>query len=164
MGRSLDQRAFRDALGCFATGVTIVTIAAGPRGAPSGITASSFNSVSLEPPLVLFSLERRAHSLKAFLSTRHFAVNVLRAGQEELSARFAEPLADEWAGVPYVTWDTGAPILTDALASFECEIRDTYDGGDHVIFVGEVLRMRADPAGKPLLFFRGRYCGLDGEG
>lgn len=151
-----DARAFRDALGCFPTGVTVVT-AVGPRREVIGITANSFSSVSLDPPMVLFSLNRRANSLPAFLATRHFAVNVLREGQEELSNQFARALGEKWQGVDYITWDSGCPILKGALASFECEIRHTYEGGDHVIFVGEVLKIVAEPKGKPLLYFRGKY-------
>ena len=159
----MDPTEFREALGCFATGVTIIT-AVGPRGEPIGITVNSFNSVSLEPPLILFSLNRRAYSLRAFLSTQAFAVNILHEGQEALSHRFAQALEDKWSDVDYELWDTGCPILKDALASFECKIRHTYHGGDHVIFVGEVLRLRHDPAGRPLVFCRGVYHVLPGEG
>ncbi len=150
---------FRAALGCFATGVTVVT-AVGPRGELIGITVNSFNSVSLDPPLILFSLNRRAYSLRAFLSTQAFAVNILRAGQEEISDRFARALKDKWSRIDYELWDSGCPILTAALATFECKIRHTYHGGDHVIFVGEVLRLRHDPDGQPLLFHGGKYRGM----
>ena len=159
---SVDPGDFRAALGCFATGVTVVT-AVGPRGELIGITVNSFNSVSLDPPLILFSLNRRAYSLRSFLSTPAFAVNILRAGQEEISKRFARSLADKWSGIEHEVWDSGCPILTDALASFECERRHTYHGGDHVIFVGEVLRLRHDPAGQPLLFHGGQYRGVTGD-
>ncbi len=155
----MDPAEFRDALGCFATGITIVT-ALGPRGEPVGITASSFSSVSLDPPLILFSLNRRAYSLRAFLSTQSFAVNVLREDQGALSERFARAREDKWSGLDYETWDTGCPILADTLASFECKIRHTYHGGDHIIFVGEVLRLRHDPEDRPLLFYRGKYHGV----
>jgi flavin reductase (DIM6/NTAB) family NADH-FMN oxidoreductase RutF len=157
---AIDARAFRDALGCFATGVTVITTA-GARGEPIGITANSFSSVSLDPPLILFSLGRYAYSLKSFLSTHHFAVNILHEGQEEISKRFAEASADKWAGIKYEIWDCGCPILSDALASFECHIRHTYHGGDHVILVGEVIRMRANCEERPLLFLRGRYGGFE---
>jgi len=153
---SFDAREFRNALGCYPTGVTIVT-AVGPRREIIGITANSFSSVSLDPPLVLFSLHRRAYSVKAFLQTQHFAVNVLREGQEALSNQFATALGEKWEGVEYITWDSGCPILKDALACFECKIRHTYQGGDHVILVGEVLKIIADPEGGPLLYFRGKY-------
>ena len=159
----MDSAEFRTALGCFATGVTVVT-AVGPRGEHIGITINSFNSVSLDPPLILFSLNRRAYSLRAFISTQAFAVNILRAGQEELSNRFARASEDKWSGVDYEVWDDGCPILTDALASFECQVRHTYHGGDHVIFVGEVTRLRHDPEGQPLLYHRGKYCGVSGDG
>lgn len=156
----MDSREFRDGLGCFATGITIIT-AKGQRDEVVGFTASSFNAVSLDPPLILFSLGRKAYSLRAFLSTDYFAVNVLREGQEELSNRFAKALGDKWAGIEFETWDAGCPILKDALAKFECKTRYTHEGGDHVIFVGEVVRMSADLEGKPLLFYRGAYRGID---
>ncbi|MHA1152453.1 MAG: flavin reductase family protein [Alphaproteobacteria bacterium] len=157
--RSVDPGDFREALGCFATGVTVIT-AVGPRGELIGITVNSFNSVSLDPPLILFSLNRRAYSLRALLSTQAFAVNILRAGQEQISERFARTREDKWSGIDYELWDSGCPILTAALASFECKTRHTYHGGDHVIFVGEVLRLRHDPEGQPLLFHGGKYGGV----
>ena len=157
---SLDSREFRDALGCFATGITIIT-AKGQRDEVVGFTASSFNAVSLDPPLILFSLGRKSYSLRAFLSTDYFAVNVLREGQEALSNRFAKALGDKWAGIEFETWDAGCPILKDALANFECKTRYTHEGGDHVIFVGEVVRMSADLDGKPLLYYRGGYRSID---
>ena len=153
---SFDSRDFRNALGCYPTGVTVVT-AVGPRREIIGITANSFSSVSLDPPLVLFSLDRRAHSLTAFLSTQHFAVNVLSREQEALSNQFATALGEKWQGVEYITWDSGCPILKGALASFECKIRHTYQGGDHVILVGEVLKIIAELVGEPLLYLRGKY-------
>lgn len=155
----LDPVDFRKGLGCFATGVTIVTTL-GRQGEPIGITVNSFNSVSLDPPLVLFSLGRHAYSLSVFLATDHFAVNLLRADQVDLSQRFARSSADKWSGLNYETWESGCPILPDALASFECHVHATHMGGDHVIFVGEVTRMACDLEDDPLLFFRGRYRGL----
>jgi len=156
----LDPTDLRRALGCFATGVTVVT-GLGANKEKLGVTASSFNSVSLDPPLVLFSLNRRAYSMPHFLESGHFAVNVLREGQVALSDRFAMPLADKWDGIDFEIWDFGCPILTDALAVFECQTQYTYEGGDHVIFVGAVERMRADPNGKPLVFYAGRYHSLE---
>jgi len=152
----LDPREFRNALGSFATGVTVITTR-GPKGELVGNTASSFNAVSLDPPLILWSLGRSAYSFKAYLSNDHFAVNVLREGQEEISARFAKALGDKWQGLDYETGETGCPILPDSLGVFECKTAYTYQGGDHVIFVGEVLRYDFDPNGKPLLFWRGGY-------
>ena len=157
-----DPHGFRNALGCFATGITVVTAVA-PSGELLGITANSFNSVSLDPPLVLFSLHRAAYSLGAFTDGGHFAVNILSESQRELSQRFAKALVDKWHGVDFETWETGAPILKECIAAFECRTRALYDGGDHVIFLGEVLRLRCEIEGRPLLYYRGRYRGLDGE-
>ena len=154
--RQVDPRAFRDHLGCFPTGVTIIT-ALGPRGQPLGVTANSFNSVSLDPPLVLFSLDRRAYSLWDFLSTGHFAVNVLAEDQHELSSRFARSMSDKFTGVAIETWDHDCPILAHCHANFECSIAYTYAGGDHVIFVGRVERMACDTSKRPLLYYRGAY-------
>lgn len=156
---TLDPNEFRKALGCFATGITIIT-ALGHRGQKLGITANSFNSVSLEPPLVLFSLDRRALSLGDFLSTGHFAVNILSTEQRELSSRFARAMTDKWTGVEWQTWDHGCPILSGCHAVFECAIAYTYSGGDHVIFVGEVQRYEVDPSREPLLFYQGKYWHL----
>jgi 4-hydroxyphenylacetate 3-hydroxylase, reductase component len=162
MRAPVDLRQFRTALGTFATGVTVITTR-GPRGELVGNTANSFNAVSLDPPLVLWSLGRSAYSFKAYLSTDHFAVNVLREGQEDLSARFGRQAAGKWDGVDYETWETGCPILPNALAVFECKTAYTYQGGDHVIFVGEVLNYDFDPNGKPLVFWRGGYFRVGGE-
>lgn len=157
-----DPRKLRDALGTFATGVTIVATC-DPSGEPVGFTANSFGSVSLDPPLVLFSLSKQAQSLRAFLSASAFAVNVLSEDQQALSDRFATRLADKWQGVAHETWQLGVPILSDSLASFECEYRYTYDAGDHVIFVGEVKRMDRRPGGRPLVYHTGRYRRLAPE-
>ena len=155
----MDPFQYRQALGCFATGITVIT-AGGPDGAPVGITANSFNSVSMDPPLILFSLNRRSYSLRAFLDSRTFAVNVLREDQQALSEHFAKAKGDKWAEVGYDIWDTGCPILHDALAKFECRLRHTYEGGDHIIFVGEVIRFEYDPNGRPLVYYRGSYRGM----
>lgn len=153
-----DARQFRNALGCFATGVTVITTL-GLKQEMVGITANSFSSVSLDPPLILFTLGRHAYSLEAFLAADHFAVNVLRQEQRDLSGRFAVALGDKWAGVDYEVWNSGCPVLPKALAAFECGMRNAHDGGDHVIFVGEVQRMRCDPKGEPLIFHGGSYGG-----
>lgn len=153
---TVDSRALRNALGCFATGVTVVTSTT-PEGVLHGITANSFNSVSLDPPLVLFSMDRSAYSLKAFEESGCFAINILRDDQASLSSTFAQALVDKWDGVAYEIWETGCPILTDALASFDCRTHSIHDGGDHLIFVGRVLRLRSQEEGQPLLYFRGTY-------
>jgi 4-hydroxyphenylacetate 3-hydroxylase, reductase component len=156
MNAPLDARAFRTALGAFATGVTVVTTR-GPKGEPIGNTVNSFSALSLDPPLVLWSFGKRAYSFKSYLSSDHFAVNILREGQEDMSRRFSRSLDDKWVGLDFETWDTGCPILPNALAVFECQMAYTYQGGDHVIFVGEVLNFDHDPRGRPLLFWHGDY-------
>lgn len=159
---SFDERRFRDALGAFPTGVAIVTAVTG-AGLRLGMTVSSFNSVSLAPPLVLFSVARRAHSFAAWGEVRRYAINVLSQDQEELSNRFARPLGEKWAGVTVFDGETGAPVLANALAVFECETHARHDGGDHEIFVGRVLSFRTSPHRQdlPLLFYGGRYRRLD---
>jgi flavin reductase (DIM6/NTAB) family NADH-FMN oxidoreductase RutF len=156
---SLDSKEFRFALGNFPTGVTIITSVT-ENGERLGKTINSFSSVSLDPPLILFSLDRAASSIDAYLKVDFFAVNVLSVDQQSLSSQFGGALDAKWDGVPHETWETGAPILSGALASFDCRIWNTYDGGDHVIFIGEVLRMSHDAAAEPLIFFRGRYGAL----
>jgi flavin reductase (DIM6/NTAB) family NADH-FMN oxidoreductase RutF len=148
---------FRRALGEFATGVAVIT-AQGQGEDLIGMTMSSFNSVSLDPPLVLFSVDRKANSLPAMLQAKGFAVNILAREQENISNRFAKALSDKWADVKRTVGHAEAPLITGALAHFECEPYANYDGGDHVVFVVRVLRhaVRAgNPA--PLIFFRGRY-------
>jgi flavin reductase (DIM6/NTAB) family NADH-FMN oxidoreductase RutF len=151
-----DIRSFRDALGEFATGVVIVT-AATPEGDRIGVTVSSFNSVSLSPPLVLFSIARSAYSLATFVNAKKFAVNVLHAGQQEVSNRFARALESKWSGLDWPIGMNGSPIAPDHLALFECESYAHYDGGDHVIVVGYVTRFVKNGGRDPLLFFRGAY-------
>ncbi|EER60301.1 flavin reductase domain protein FMN-binding [Acidovorax delafieldii 2AN] len=153
---SFSAREFRDALGMFATGVTIVT-ARNAAGEPIGLTANSFNSVSLEPPLVLWSLSRAAASMPAFANGSHYAINVLAAGQKALAERFAARGIDRFAGVDHQPGISGAPLLAGALATFECFNRSRYEEGDHVIFVGEVERCRHHAGLPPLLYHGGRF-------
>ncbi len=158
---TFDQRAFRDTLGCFATGVCIVS-ASGRDGRPVGLTVNSFTSVSLDPPLVLFCIDNRSESLGAFVDSSGFSVAVLGAEQKVLSHTFAAvPPQNRWDGVAAETWDSGAPIIPDALATMDCARHATYDGGDHTILVGRVLRFRRRD-GEPLLYFRGGYASLRG--
>lgn len=153
---SEDFRGLRDVFGRFATGVCIVTCA-DPHGNPCGVTVNSFSSVSLDPPLILFSLDRRRGSYERFVEARHFAVNVLERSQIDLSVTFARRDADKWHGLSYETWETGAPILPASLACMECDRIGEHQGGDHVIMLGQVRRSRCAPEGEPLLFFRGEY-------
>ena len=147
---------FRAALGMFATGVTIVTARA-LDGTLVGLTANSFNSVSLSPPLVLWSLSQRAHSMEAFAQGSHYAINILGAEQQALALRFATPGVDRFADVDFVQGTCGAPLLAGAVASFECFNRSRYAEGDHVIFVGEVEHCSHRSGVSPLLFHGGRF-------
>ena len=153
---SFSSQEFRTALGMFATGVTIVT-ARTSDGQVIGLTANSFNSVSLDPPLVLWSLAKAAASLEAFRAGSHYAVNVLAADQKSLAERFALRGADRWTGVEFTDGMGGSPLLTGAAATFECFNRSRYDEGDHVIFVGEVERCSWRAGASPLLFHGGRF-------
>ena len=153
---SFSAREFRAALGMFATGVTIVTARA-PDGQVIGLTANSFNSVSLTPPLVLWSLSRAAASLPVFATGSHYAINILASDQKALAERFALKGADRWQGVSFDLGVGGAPLLHGAAASFECFNRSRYEEGDHVIFVGEVERCAWRAGASPLLFHGGRF-------
>ncbi|HET6599840.1 MAG TPA: flavin reductase family protein [Burkholderiaceae bacterium] len=153
---SFTPSTFRTALGMFATGVTIVT-ARGSGGLPVGVTANSFNSVSLQPPLVLWSLARRAGSMAAFARGSHYAINILSAEQHALAERFATRTANRFADVAFREGAGGAPILEGAAAVFECFNRSRYEEGDHVIFVGEVERCERRVGALPLIFHGGRY-------
>jgi flavin reductase (DIM6/NTAB) family NADH-FMN oxidoreductase RutF len=153
---SFSPQQFRAALGMFATGVTIVT-ARRADGTLAGLTANSFNSVSLSPPLVLWSLSRTAGSMPAFERGSHYAVNILAADQHALAERFASRAADRFAEVPIREGAGGAPVLLGAAAVFECFNRSRYAEGDHVIFVGEVERCEHRPGATPLIFHGGRY-------
>jgi flavin reductase (DIM6/NTAB) family NADH-FMN oxidoreductase RutF len=153
---SFSVEQFRAALGMFATGVTIVT-ARDAAGAPIGLTANSFNSVSLAPPLVLWSLSRLAGSMPHFTRGSHYAINILAAEQRELAERFSRKGPDRFAGVAFREGSAGSPILEGAAAVFECFNRSRYAEGDHVIFVGEVEHCERREGAQPLIFHGGRY-------
>ena len=150
------QREFRDALGSFATGVTVATTMAADEQ-PVGVTASSFNSVSLDPPLVLWSLAKNSLSREAFSNSGHFAVHVLAASQRALSDRFARSGADKFDGIEWLRGELGSPVFPEFAARFECRTRHEYEGGDHVILVGEVVAFEAHDVA-PLLFHAGSYA------
>jgi 3-hydroxy-9,10-secoandrosta-1,3,5(10)-triene-9,17-dione monooxygenase reductase component len=158
---AFDRRVLRNALGAFATGVTIVTTR-GPTGADVGLTANSFSSVSLDPPMVLWSLSRTSSSIDAFRDGAHFAVHVLSAEQVALSARFASKVADRFEGLVLERGPGGLPMLPDCLARFTCRMAHQYAGGDHVIFVGEIVDFH-HAARAPLVFHGGRYGTLLAE-
>jgi flavin reductase (DIM6/NTAB) family NADH-FMN oxidoreductase RutF len=141
----LDSRRFRDALGQFPTGVTIITTVT-TGGDRLGMTISSFNSLSLDPPLVLFSIWREANSFVAWQQAERYAINVLSEDQEELSNKFARAKGEKWIGQTVLRGKAGLPLLPNAVLTFECEAYDRHDGGDHEIFVG-----------RPLVFFGGQY-------
>ncbi|NIF30338.1 flavin oxidoreductase [Pantoea sp. Tr-811] len=150
-----DARAFRRALGNFATGVTVVT-ARDADGRQVGVTANSFNSVSLDPPLILWSIDKRSTSHEVFEAASHFAVNVLAADQIDVSNNFARPRDDRFAGIAHEAGAGGAPVLEDCAARFHCEKYQQLDGGDHWILVGKVVAF--DDLGRaPLLYHQGAY-------
>lgn len=153
---SQELRDFRDALGHFATGVAIIT-AHGPGGLPLGLTINSFASVSLEPPLVLWSLDRKSDRFDAYMKAEYFAVNILGDGNKTLSYRLSRKGEFTLEGEPLRVGKHGVPMLDCAIASFECKIEARHDGGDHVIFVGRVLDFSHTSHGQPLVYYRGRY-------
>ena len=153
---SFSQREFRASLAMFATGVTIVT-ARTAGGELLGLTANSFNSVSLSPPLVLWSLSQAASTLPALSQGSHYAINILAADQKELAERFASKQGDRWQDVAFTDGISGAPLLTGAAASFECFNRSRYEEGDHVIFVGEVEHCSRQEGASPLLYHGGKF-------
>ena len=152
---------FRKALGLFPTGVAIVS-GRGADGQLLGMTVSSFNSVSLDPPLVLFSLARSAASYDAWNAMPKYGISVLARSQDDLSTRFSKSQADKWALVRPVYGKHDVPLIPGALVGFECERHAVHDGGDHAIFVGKVLSLNAvaTPAAEPLVFYAGRYGGI----
>ena len=154
--RTFDTAHFRQALGQFATGVTVITTRLAD-GTFRGLTASSFNSVSLDPPLVLWSLANGANSMPIFTGNSHYVINVLSAGQAHLAKLFASRGSNPWETVEYELSRTGHPILKGASAWFECHNRSRYPEGDHVIFVGEVEECAVHP--QPALLFHGGKFG-----
>ena len=153
---SFDPKDFRRALGMFATGVTIVTASAAD-GSPVGITANSFNSVSLQPPMVLWSLANNARSLPVFSGCQHWNVHILSNEQEALSNRFARAGEDKFAGLALDSPVNGAPLIPGCSARFQCRTAFQYEGGDHTIFVGEVMHYDSS-ALPPLLYVTGDYA------
>lgn len=158
--KGLCCRDFRSTLGSFATGVTVIT-ALTPEGEPIGVTISSFNSVSLDPPLILWSLSLDSPNIEAFSSASHYAVNILSVDQQTVSDRFASRRADRFAGIPTRTGLSDIPLLDGCCAWFECTNEAHYPGGDHLIFVGHVERFALGEAESPLIFHNARYRKLD---
>ncbi len=150
------QKQLRQALGRFTTGVTVITARA-PCGGHVGLTANSFSALSLEPPLVLWSLRLASAQRAAFAHASHFAVNVLTASQRPLGDRFAQPGEDRFSGLDWQPGRGGAPVFADVLASFECRTARTLELGDHLLFIGEVEHF-AFVDGEPLIYGCGRYA------
>ncbi len=151
----IDPSDFREVCGRYATGVTVITVL-DREGRPFGVTANSFTSVSLDPPLVQFSLDRGASVFPVFENADFFVVNVLARGQQQLSSWFSKN-SEGFEEVPHATWASGCPILDGCLANIECTKYAVYDGGDHVIILGRVGRLIGAANGEPLLFYRGAY-------
>lgn len=160
--QTIDPKLFRQALGTFVTGVTIVTTRDGD-GRPVGLTANSFNSVSLDPPLVLWSLALNSLNLAAFRDAECWAVHILTSGQQDLSQRFATKGSDKFAGLDFAEGPCGVPLLDGCAARFACRATFEYEGGDHAIFVGEVIDLHLAPA-TPLVFHGGRYSQVMPQG
>lgn len=156
------SREFRNALGCFATGVTVVTTRRAD-GASVGITASSFSSVSLDPPLVLWCIDKSSDCFDDFQSADSFAINVLAAEDMNVSNDMARTGRDGLGDHGFSDGPAlGLPVLDRALANFECDVEHRHAGGDHVILVGRVKGMQWRPDGDPLLYFRGKYAAITG--
>ncbi len=156
---NIDPGDFRRALSTFATGVAVVTTRYQDEDA--GMTVSSFNSVSIDPPLVLWSIGKDGYSYEPFMKSDYFAVNVLAMQQEPLSDRFAQTGTDKFEGLECRRGIGGVPVLPDYAACFECSIEHRYDGGDHTILVGRVLRID-DRETEPLIIYRGRFLRKEG--
>lgn len=155
-----DTRKFRNALGWFTTGVAVITTQLEGQK-PIGITVNSFSSVSLDPPLVLWSLDRKSDTLPIFNETKVFTVNILREDHRDISNRLSKQGDHSLDGLPVrVAASNGCPALEDALAHFECSVEARHDGGDHIIMIGRVLHYEFAEDGRPLLYHRGSYKGL----
>ena len=153
---SFDSRDFRDALGRFATGICVITFA--PKdGKPFGMTVNSFASVSLDPPLVLWSLQKNSDVYDEIVSAERYGINILSSEQQALSDQYAKKSDHDLSPEHYSLGKTGSPVLKNSIVSFECASEAQYDGGDHLIIVGRVLEMENSPTGDPLLFVSGKY-------
>ena len=154
----LDVRELRNAFGMFATGVTVVTTCT-PEGRPIGLTCNSFASVSLKPPLVLWSLSLYSPNLQAFLQAPCFAVNILACNQYEVSRRFSTPMRDRFEGLAWASGEEGVPLIAGAAAQIQCRNETRHYSGDHVILIGQVTRYEYRDV-EPLIFSRGLYRSL----
>jgi flavin reductase (DIM6/NTAB) family NADH-FMN oxidoreductase RutF len=156
----LDNQTFRRTLGSFASGVTVISTLDQESARLVGVTVSAFSSVSMDPPLVLFCIDKRSVSLSSFKRARHFAVNILAAGQAEISNRFASRLEDKWQGVQYRSGLGQVPVILGCAAHLECSVSQIVDGGDHEIFIGQVEDAGFEPDLAPLVYCRGAYSNI----
>ena len=156
---SFNAREFRNALGCFATGITVVT-SRSAADEPLGVTVNSFSSVSLDPPLVLFSLAHVGGHCQEFLASGKFAVNILTPAQRHLSDRFSMALEDRFDGIDHYIGENGCPAFADSLAVFECETYAVHEAGDHAVFICRVTNVIMGVENKALLFHKGQYHDL----
>jgi flavin reductase (DIM6/NTAB) family NADH-FMN oxidoreductase RutF len=157
---TFDTRAFRNALGSFPTGIAVMT-AASSEASHIGITVNSFTSVSLDPPLVLWCIDRRSRRYPAFAGATGFTVSILASGHQDVSSRLAGAGEHNLDGIALIATQLGPPALADALAVFECALESVQDAGDHAILIGRVLRFaRHDGAGAPLVYYQGKYGAL----
>ena len=155
-----DQKEFRNACGMFATGITIVTTT-DSAGNPVGMTANSFASVSLDPPLVLWSVGNHANSFDIFSNTDHYAVHILHKGQQDLSNLFASRGEDKFSDLNWTVGEVGSPILPDYAVCFQCKMEHVFPGGDHNILVGRVIAFKNNNSSDALLFFKGGYHAIN---
>ena len=153
-----DAREIRNVMGHFATGVTVITTK-DTTGKPFGLTVNSFTSLSLNPPLVVVCVDKTVDCYSCFDESKVFAVNVLNEDQEELSRRFATKGIEKFAGIQWHMGENGSPLLDGVIGAIECKVTQSYEGGDHTIFLGEILTATAK-GDRPLLFFKGRYTRL----
>ncbi len=155
---AVDAREIRNVMGHFATGVTVITTK-DTTGKPFGLTVNSFTSLSLNPPLVVVCVDKTVDCYSCFNDSKVFAVNVLNEDQEELSRRFATKGLEKFEGIQWRMGENGLPLLDGVLGAIECKVTQSYEGGDHTIFLGEILSATAK-GDRPLLFFKGKYAHL----
>ncbi|HEV2653072.1 MAG TPA: flavin reductase family protein [Rhizomicrobium sp.] len=158
---SFDSKAFRTALGSFPTGVAVITTA-DSAAQHMGITVNSFTSVSLDPPLVLWCVDKKSDRYAVFTQARHYTVSILGTEHQDVSSRLAKQGSHSLEGIALAPTELGPPSLADALAVFECQAESIHEAGDHAILIGRVLRFSRHEHGAPLVFFRGRYGALAG--
>lgn len=153
----VDEYHFKECLGCFATGVAVVTTLFNEK--PYGVTVNSFASVSLHPPLVLFSLDKHSYCYPFFRKAKYFAVNLLQEKQQHLSVLFSSKLSshERWEKICYQSYMTGCPVFEEVVAYLECRVVNLYPGGDHSIFIGKVLDGKRLSHDAPLLYYQGEY-------